>query len=183
VVDYEASLQHAGMEVNVTTFLTNYTIIGDDESVVAQFDFGPKNMTFTKPKESVNHLKPLYVCGHIDGTPISRMLIARGATVNLMLYSLHRKLGKQDNEVIRTNMMPSSVRSNSLIEAKGVTSVELTLGTMTLIVAFFVNEVEGNYSIILGRDWIHANQCVPSTLHQMLLQWVDVEVETVHEMH
>jgi hypothetical protein len=70
VVDYEASLQHAGMEVNVTTFLTNYTIIGDDESVVAQFDFGPKNMTFTKPKESVNHLKPLYVCGHIDGTLI-----------------------------------------------------------------------------------------------------------------
>ena len=80
-------------------------------------------------------------------------------------------------------MTPSSVRSNSLIEAKGVTSVELTLETMTLIVAFFVDEVDGNYSIILGRDWIHANQCVPSTLHQMLLQWVDVEVETVHEMH
>jgi hypothetical protein len=72
------------------------------------------------------------------------------------------------------------VGSNSPIEAKGVTSLKLTIGTKTLIVAFFVTEVEGNYSIILGKDWIHADQCVPSTLHQMLLQWVGNEVETVH---
>jgi hypothetical protein len=37
-----------------------------------------------------------------------------------------------------------------------------------------------NYSLILGRDWIHANQCVHSTLHQMLLQWVGDDVEQVH---
>ena len=31
----------------------------------------------------------------------------------------------------------------------------------------------------MGRDWIHANCCIPSTLHQCLIQWVnndDVEV-------
>jgi hypothetical protein len=61
-----------------------------------------------------------------------------------------------------------------------MSSVELTIGTKTLIVAFFVAEVEGKYSIILERDWIHANQCVPSTLHKILLQWMDDEVETVH---
>jgi hypothetical protein len=53
-------------------------------------------------------------------------------------------------------------------------------GTKTLAAAFFVADVEGNYSLILGRDWIHANQCIPSTLHQMLIQWVGDDVEQVH---
>jgi hypothetical protein len=40
--------------------------------------------------------------------------------------------------------------------------------------------VQGNFSLILGCDWIHANQCVPSTLHQFLIQWIGNEVEIVH---
>jgi hypothetical protein len=40
--------------------------------------------------------------------------------------------------------------------------------------------VQGNYSVILGCDWIHANHCIPSTLHQFLIQWIDDEVEVVH---
>jgi hypothetical protein len=81
-VDYEALLEHLGMELNVITFLADYNIIDDDEPMVAHFDFGPKEAVFTKPKESVNHLKSLYVCGHIDGTPIFMMLVDGGATVN-----------------------------------------------------------------------------------------------------
>jgi hypothetical protein len=57
----------------------------------------------------------------------------------------------------------------SSIKAKGVTSVELTIRTKTIAAAFFVADVEGNYSLIFGRDWIHANKCIPSTLHEMLL--------------
>jgi hypothetical protein len=44
----------------------------------------------------------------------------------------------------------------------------------------FVIEVQGNYSVILGRDWIHTNHCVPSTLHQFLIQWIDDKIEVVH---
>jgi hypothetical protein len=77
-------------------------------------------------------------------------------------------------------MTLSSGGPDSSIKAKGVTSVELNIGTKTLAAAFFVADVEGNYSIILGRDWIHANQCIPSTLHQILLQWVVDDVEQVH---
>jgi hypothetical protein len=36
------------MDVNVITFSADYTIIKDDEPVVAQFDFGPKEVVFTK---------------------------------------------------------------------------------------------------------------------------------------
>jgi hypothetical protein len=77
-------------------------------------------------------------------------------------------------------MTLSGVGTDSSIKAKGVMSVELTIGTKTLAAAFFVADVEGNYSLILGRDWINANQCVPSMLHQMLLQWVGDDVEQVY---
>jgi hypothetical protein len=38
-------------------------------------------------------MKPLYVRGHIDGRPISRMLVDGGAAINLMSYSVFKKLG------------------------------------------------------------------------------------------
>jgi hypothetical protein len=180
LVDYGASSEHTGMDVNIITFSVDYDIIDNDEYVVAQFDFGPKEVVFPKPKESVNQLKSLFVCSRIDEILIARMLVDGGATVNLMSYSLYEKLGKQDDDLIRTNMTLSGVGSNSSIKAMGVTSVELTIGTKTLAAAFFVAEVEGNYSLILDKDWIHENQCVPSTLHQMLLQWVGDNVEKVY---
>ena len=31
-----------------------------------------------------------------------------------------------------------------------------------------------------GRDLIHANRCVPSSLHQFLIQWVGDAIEVVH---
>jgi hypothetical protein len=42
LVDYKASLEHPDMDINVITFSADCNIIGDDEPVVAQFDFGPK---------------------------------------------------------------------------------------------------------------------------------------------
>jgi hypothetical protein len=180
LVDYRASPEHPGVDVNVITFSADYTIIGDDEPIVAQFDFGPKGATFTKPKELVNHLKSFFVRGHIDGIPIDKMLVDGGAAVNLIPYSLYIKFGIQDDELVKTNMTLSGIGIDGSIKAKGVTSIELTIESETLVVAFFIAYVEGNYSLILGRDWIYANQCVPSTLLQMLLQWVGDDVEQVH---
>jgi hypothetical protein len=65
------------------------------------------------------------------------------------------------------------------MEARGVISMELTIGSKSLATTFFVIEVEGYYSVIIGRDWIHANRCVPPTLHQFLIQWIDDEIEVV----
>jgi hypothetical protein len=69
-----------------------------------------------------------------------------------MPYSLYKKLGKQDNELVKTNLTLRGIGTDSLIKARGVTSVELTIETKTLAAAFFIADVEGNYSLILGRD-------------------------------
>jgi hypothetical protein len=66
------------------------------------------------------------------------------------------------------------------MEAQSVISMKLTVGSKSLTIAFFIIEVQGNYSVILGRDWIHVNRCVPSTLHQFLIQWINDEIEVVH---
>jgi hypothetical protein len=139
----------------------------------------PKEAVFEKPEESSQHLKPLYVQGHIDGKPISRMLVDGDTVVNLMPYSIFKKLGREDDELVKTNLMLNGVGGNSM-EARGVISMELTIGNKLLTTTFFVVEVQGNCSVILGRDWIHANHCIPSTLHQLLIQWIDDEIKVVH---
>ena len=58
--------------------------------------------------------------------------------------------------------------------------MEVTIGSKTLAIAFFVAKVQGSYNLFLGCDWIHANRCVPSSLHQFLIQWVGDNVEVVH---
>ena len=117
--------------------------------------------------------------GHINGKPVSRMLVDSGAIVNLMPYSLYKKLGGTDEELIKMNMMVSGVGGGDPIGAKRVASMELTIGSKTVAMAFFVSEVQDNFNLILGRDWIHASQCVPSSLHQFLIQWIGDEVEIV----
>jgi hypothetical protein len=139
------------------------------EVEVAQMCLHPKEVVFNKHEESNQHLKSLYIQGHIDGKPISRMLIDGGTAINLMLYSVFKKLGREDNELVKTNLMLNGVGGNPM-EARGVISMELTTRRKSLVTAFFITEVQGNYSVILGRDWIHVNHCVPSTLHQFLTQ-------------
>jgi hypothetical protein len=73
------------------------------EEEVAQMCLGPKEVMFEKTKESSQHLKSLYVWGHIDGKLISRMLVDGGATINLMSYSIFKKLGRKDDELMKTN--------------------------------------------------------------------------------
>ena len=148
------------------------------EIEVAELALGPKNATFEKPEKHGQHLKPLFIRGHIDGKPIGRMLVDGGAGVNIMPFSVFSKLNRKENELMKTNMGLSGF-SGELSEAKGVISMELTVGSKTLPTAFFVVDVKGRYNILLGRDWIHANCCIPSTLHQCLIQWVDDDVEVI----
>jgi hypothetical protein len=139
----------------------------------------PQGGVFEKVEKLSQHLKPLYIRGHIDEKSISRMLIDGGAAINLLLYSIFKKLGREDDELVKTNLTLNGVGGNPM-EVQGVISMELTIGSKSLATTFFIVEVQGNYSVILGHDWIHANRYIPSTLHQFLIQWIEDEIEVVH---
>jgi hypothetical protein len=98
------------------------------EEEVAQMCLGPKEAMFKKPEESSQHLKPMYIRGHIDGKPISRMLINGGAAINLMSYFVFKKLKKEDDELVRTNLMLNGMGGGgNPMEAWGVISMEFTI--------------------------------------------------------
>jgi hypothetical protein len=64
---------------------------------------------FKNHEESSQHLNPMYIQGHIDGRPISRMLIDGGVAINLMLYSVFKKLGREDDKLRKANLTLNGV--------------------------------------------------------------------------
>jgi hypothetical protein len=68
------------------------------------------------------------------------MLVDSSAAVNLMSYTVFRKLGREDNELMKTNLMLNDVGGNPM-ETRGVISMELTVGSKSLATAFFIVEV------------------------------------------
>jgi hypothetical protein len=95
------------MDINMV-FTLSADFRGAEEEVT-QMCLSPKGVMFEKPEESSQHLKPLYVQGHIDGKPISRMLIDGDTAVNLMLYFVFKKLGREDDELVKNNLTLNGV--------------------------------------------------------------------------
>jgi hypothetical protein len=170
--DYESPLIKDGSppltSIDINMVFTLPAEFRGAKEEVAQMCLGPKEGMFKKPEELSQQRNPLYIRSHIDGRPISMMLIDGGAVINLMLYATFKKLGWEDDELVKTNWTLNGVGGNPT-EARGVISIEFTIGSKLHATVFLVVEVQGKYSVILGHDWIHANHCVPSSLHQFLI--------------
>jgi hypothetical protein len=151
-----------------------------EESSVAQLDLGPRLVIFEKPQaKNYKHLKALYLKGYINGHPVNKMLVDTGAAVNIMPYSVLHCLGRSTGDLVKTNVTLSDFNGQTS-EAQGVLSVDLTIGNKTVPTSFFTVNSKSSYNVLLGRDWIHTNYCIPSTMHQCLIQWDGDEVEVVH---
>jgi hypothetical protein len=148
------------------------------EDTTTRLDLGAERAIFEKPNLLGQHIRPLYIKGHLDGTLINCMLFDGGACITIMPWSLFEKLCHKEEELLKMNMMLSGF-SGQASDAKGIISKELMIGSKTVATAFFVVDIKGRYNVLLGWDWIHANGCVPSTLHQCVIQWVGDEVEIV----
>jgi hypothetical protein len=139
----------------------------------------PQQARFGKPEgEKHRHLKALYLKGFVDGKPMTKMLIDGGAAVNLMSYATYWKLGKTQEDLIKTDMTLKDFIGNSS-QARGVLNMELTIGNKTLLTTFFVIDGKRSHSLLHGCDWIHANCCVSSIIRQCLIQWQGDDVKVL----
>jgi hypothetical protein len=107
------------------------------------------------------------------------MLVNMGAVVNIMPYSVLRRLGCSAEDLIKTNVTLSDFNGLAS-EAQDILNMDLTVGSKTVLTSFFIVSSSSTYTVLLGRDWIHANCYIPSTMHQCLIQWDGDEVEVVH---
>jgi hypothetical protein len=150
------------------------------ELPVAHLDFGPWLVIFEKPREkNYKHLKALYLKCYNNGHPVNKMLVDTGATVNIMPYSVLRRLGNSVEDLIKTNVALSDFNGQAS-KAQGILNVDLIVGSKIVPTSFFIVNSKSTYTILLGRDWIHANCCIPSMMHQCLIHWDGDEVEVVH---
>ena len=139
----------------------------------------PQKVILEKPfVEMTRHIKPLYVRAHLNGRPVSKVLIDNGSTVNVMSLRMLRALGKSINDLIETEVVVSAF-TREVSKTLGILPIDITIGRKTTLSAFFVIDSTTNYNILLGRDWINANSCASSSLHQFLLFWKGNEVEVV----
>jgi hypothetical protein len=92
--------------------------------------------------------------------------------------SLFKKPGHIEGDLKRTNLSLSGFTGDPL-EAKGIIYKEVIVGSKTVPTTFFVVDVKGCYNMLLRQDWIHANECVLSTLHQCIVQRISDEVEVL----
>ena len=109
----------------------------------------PKEVKFKKWTKAKN-LRPFYIKAHMNGNPISRVLIDGGAMLKMMPYSTVKKLGKSCKDLKETNMIMSNFTSESTL-ALGFLIAELTVGFRTTDAVFFVVDAKLGYIILLGK--------------------------------
>jgi hypothetical protein len=144
---------------------------------VAALTLVVERVVFEKVK-GIGKMKPLFIRGHLDGRPVGRMMVDCGASMNIMPLPVFKQLGHTDADLKCTNLSLSG-SSGEPAEAQGIISNELTIGSKTTPTTFLLVDVSGRYNVLLGRVLINVNKCVPSTLHQCLIQWVGNHIETM----
>ncbi len=87
--------------------------------------------------------------------------------VNVMPTSFLKKIGKSEEELKPTDTMMTNFTGGDRA-ANGVLTIEITVGSKALRTTFFIVDLASHYNLLLGCDWIHANECIPSTLHRKL---------------
>ena len=83
-----------------------------------------------------------------------------------------RKLFKTESDLIAIDVSVSGFVGGAT-KTKGVIRIEVKVGSKVATVAFFVVNTDPAYNALFGRDWIHSNWVVSSSLHQLLVFWSD----------
>jgi hypothetical protein len=129
-------------EINMVFELTMESHLPEDTA--ARLDLGTERAIFVDPDVLGQHMRPLYIKGHLDGMPINRMLVDGGACVNIMPWSLFSKLGHKEEALLKTNMTLSGY-SGEVSDAKGIISKDLMVNSKTVPMAFFVVDIKCRY--------------------------------------
>jgi hypothetical protein len=74
---------------------------------IGELALGAECAMFEKRENPGAHMKPHFIRGQLDGTPIRQMLVDGGASVNILPLSLFKKLGHIEGDLKHTNLSVS----------------------------------------------------------------------------
>ena len=101
--------------------------------------------------EMTKHIKPSYIRAHLNGRPISKVLINNGSAVNVMPLRMLRALGMSISDLIETEVVVSAF-IGEVSKTLGIQPIDITIGIKTSLPTFFVINSTANYNILLGSD-------------------------------
>jgi hypothetical protein len=134
------------MDINmVFTFSVEFRAPMED---IMKLALGAECAMFKNPENPDAHMKPLFIRGHLDGTLVEHMLVDGGASINILQLLLFKKLGHIEGDLKRTNLSLSGF-VGAPTEVKGIICKELTVGSKTVPMAFFMVDVKGCYNVLL----------------------------------
>lgn len=105
---------------------------------------------------------------HLNGCPLTKVLIDNGAIVNILLTRILSVTGKTVDDLIPSDVSMSDFSGGSS-DTRGVIALQLQVRDRVMGATFFVIDSISNYNLLLGKDLIHSNGCVPLSLHQALI--------------
>lgn len=114
-----------------------------------------------------NHTKLLYLKTNVNGKMLGRVLVDNGSVLNVIPPKTLVALGKTEVDIISTKLMVIVVTGEPA-RILLVIPLQITIESKTSVTTIFVINIIANYKLLLGRNLIHANTCVPFTLHLFL---------------
>ncbi|KAH9300280.1 hypothetical protein KI387_011863, partial [Taxus chinensis] len=119
------------------------------------------------PLSSEDLEAPLFITVQINNTTLKRVMIDSGAALNVISSHTFEQLKLPKNVV---SPPPFALRSfnDQLAVTLGTVVLPIRVGKKLLHELFYIVEGKFHYNMILGRSWIRAMHCVPSTLHRCL---------------
>ncbi|RYR68087.1 hypothetical protein Ahy_A03g014553 [Arachis hypogaea] len=118
----------------------------------------------------MSHLRPLHITTTLSGIKVNKVLIDGGATIILLPERMLMKVGKHLDDLVPTNITLMDFSGTST-PAKGLVTLTVKVGSSEQNNMFVVVPSKASYNALLGRDWIHGVEAVPSTVHQSVLLW------------
>lgn len=120
----------------------------------------------------------MYIKAHLNEKFLKRVFVDASVVFNIMPLATMKKYGKNVEDIIPTTLTMTSFIGHPS-HALGVLVADVTIGSKVTRSTFFVIEGKPLYVMILGRDWIHTNECVLSSLHEKLIIWIGDKMEIV----
>ena len=105
----------------------------EEVKCVALVQEEPDELRFKKWTKA-GHLRPLYIKAHMNGKPINRVLIDKGTVLNVMPYSIVKRLSKSCKDLKKTNMTISNLTRST--PALRFLIAELTVGSRATNIVF-----------------------------------------------
>ena len=155
------ALDEVDEEADICEAANELTKVLDSENEAEKFVFEKPTLAMTK------HIRPLYITAMIGTQKVNKILVDNGAAINITPKTTLRKL-KQSTYTITSSSVVITSFAEERRKAEAVVTVHVTVGSRVCETCFFVVRTGSSYNALLGRDWIHANKCVPSSMYQHL---------------